>query len=98
MGDNKLKSNWRDRIFEQEYIREKARNQYRKDTLPVKKNSILSYIAPTAILFITIVMVFTFADVFGFSTRSLLEWDFIGPIVIISILFISLLISKSTKM
>ena len=92
-----MNNNWRDKIFQQEYIREKARDQYRKDTLPIKKNSILSYIAPTAILFIAIVMVFTFADVFGFSTRSLLEWDFIGPIVIISILFVSLFRSKNTK-
>ncbi len=93
-----MNKNWRDRTFEQEYIREKARDQYRKDTLPVKKNSILSYIAPVSTLSIATFMAFIFSDIFGFSTSALLEWDFLGPIVVISILFVSLFRSKNVKM
>ncbi len=64
-----MKDSWEEKIFQEEYIREKARNQYREDLERVRSNK-TGKLNPISLIGLAALILFAFMSLFGVSVDT----------------------------
>ena len=91
-----MKRNWKEAIFEEEYMREKSRAFFKKnaerEALQKKKGGLLgkslTYITPLAIILMGGYLIYIFGDTFAISLRGTFDSGFFLSIGVLVALFL----------